>query len=123
MSDRQVEQIRQILFSAPARARHLDAWDLTLTCGHVARRTQHRDHDHDQYTTAVTDCAACGMRRGIVTAHRIGPADDKNGQVARERPAAELAAAQAKLGRQRKAANATERRSAEPTQKLKDAGG
>jgi hypothetical protein len=119
MSDRQIEQIALILSSAPVRTQDLDAWDLTLTCGHIVRRTQHRDHD--RYTAGVTDCPACGTRRGVVTAHRAGPADDKNGQAARDRLAAELAAAQAKLDRQRKAIKATERGITELSQKLKKA--
>jgi hypothetical protein len=121
MSDRQIEQIAQILSSASVRTQDLDAWDLALTCGHVVRRTQHRDHD--RYTTGVTECPECGTRRGVVTAQRRGPADDWNGQVARERLTAELAAAQAKLDRQRKAIKATERGIAELTQKLQNAGG
>ena len=69
MSDRQAERIAQISSSARVRKEDLDGWDLTLTCGHVVRRTQHRDHD--RYTGRVTDCPACGMRRGVVTAQRI----------------------------------------------------
>jgi hypothetical protein len=121
MSDRQAEQIAQILSSARVRKEDLDGWDLTLTCGHVVRRTQHRDHD--RYTTRVAGCPACGMRRGVVTAQRAGPVDDKTGQVARERLAAELRAAQAKLDRQRKAIKATERDIAELTQNLANLGG
>ena len=121
MSDRQIEQIAQIFSSARVRTQDLDAWDLTLTCGHVVRRTQHRDHD--RYTMGVTDCPACGMRRGVVTAQRVGPADDKNGQATRDRLAADLAAAQAKLDRQRKAIRVTERGIAELTRRLKNAGG
>lgn len=60
------------------------------------------------------------MRRGVVTAQRAGPVDGRNGQVARKRLAAELAAGQAKLDRQRKAITATERGIAELTQKLED---
>lgn len=107
LSDRQIEQIAQILSSARVRTQDLDAWDLTLTCEHVVRRTQHRDHD--RYTPAVTDCPACGTRRGVVIAQRVGPADDRNRQVVRDRLVGELAAAQAKLDRQRKAIKATER--------------
>jgi hypothetical protein len=97
------------------RTKDLDAWDLTLTCGHIVRRTQHRDHDR------YTDCLACGTRRCVVTAQRAGSADDMNGQAARDRLAAELVAAQAKLDRQREAIKATERGITELSQKLKKA--
>ncbi len=92
MSALQIEKLGQIFSSARAHARvrteDLDAWDLTLTCDHVVRCTQHRDHD--RYGIAVTDCPTCGRRHGVVTARRVGPADDKSGQVARDRLAAEL---------------------------------
>lgn len=121
ISDRQIERIRQILFSARVRNEDLDAWQLTLTCGHVVRRAQHRDHH--TCTARVADCPECGMRRGVVTADRTGPMDDRSGQVARQRLAAELQVAQARLDRQRKAVEATERRIAELAQKLGDTGG
>jgi hypothetical protein len=81
LSDRQIERISEILSSVRVRKEDLDDWDLTLTCEHVARRTQHRDHD--RYSASVTDCPACGMVRGIVTAQRIGPAGDANGRIGR----------------------------------------
>lgn len=121
MSGRQIKQIAQIFSSVRAPTEDLDVWDLILTCGHVVRSTQHRDHD--RYTTTVTDCPTCGTRRGVVTAQRTGPADDQNGQVARDRLAAELAAAQAKLDRQHKAIKATEHSIAELIQKLNNTGG
>ena len=121
LSDRQIEQIARILSSADMRTQDQDAWDLTLTCGHIVRRTQHRDHA--RYATGVTGCPACGTRRGVVTAQRTGPADDQNGQESRDRLAADLKAAQAKLDRQRKAIMSTERGIAELSQKLKNAQG
>lgn len=122
LSDRQIEQIAQILSSARVRKKDLDAWDLMLTCGHVVRRTQHCEHD--RYSARVADCPERGARRGVVTSERVGPVDDdRDGKVARERLAAELATAQAKLDRQRKAITATERSIAELTQKLEGAGG
>jgi hypothetical protein len=117
LSDQQAEQVAQILSSARVRSEDLDAWDLTLTCDHVARRTQHRDYG-DRYGTSVTDCPACGMRRGVVSARRAGPVGDESGQVARDRLSAELAAERAKLGKQRRTLNATERRIADLTRKL-----
>jgi hypothetical protein len=120
MSDRQIGQISQILASAQVRKEDLDDWDLTLTCDHIVRRTQHRDHD--QYTMRVADCPACGTRRGVVTAQRAGPTDDPDGRIFQQRLAAELQTAQAKLDRQRKAVTATEFRITELTQKLSGAG-
>jgi hypothetical protein len=117
LSDRQAKQVARILSSARVRSEDLDAWDLTLTCDHVVRRTQHRDNG-DRCSTAVTDCPACGRRRGVVTARRVVPAEGKSGQVARDRLTAELAAERAKLGKQRNTVNATERRIADLTGKL-----
>lgn len=125
MSALQIEKLGQIFSSARAHARvrteDLDAWDLTLTCDHVVRCAQHRDHD--RYGIAVTDCPTCGRRRGVVTARRVGPADDKSGQVARDRLAAELAEARVKLDKQRKAVMATEHRIADLTRKLEQPAG
>jgi hypothetical protein len=121
LSDRQVEQISQIFSSVRVRKEDLDDWDLTLTCEHVVRCTQHRDHD--RYSATVINCPTCGMRRGIVIAQRIGPADDVTGRISREHQAAELATAQAKLERQRKAVMKTERSVAEMAQKLRELGG
>jgi hypothetical protein len=117
LSDRQAEQVTQILSSARVRTEDLDAWDLTLTCDHVVRLTQHRDNG-DRCGTAVNDCPACGMRRGVVTARRVGPAGDEDGHVTRDRLTAELAAERAKLGKQQDAVKATERRIATLTRKL-----
>jgi hypothetical protein len=117
LSDRQAEQVARILSSARVRSEDLDAWDLTLTCDHVVRCTQHRDNG-DRCSTAVTDCPTCGRRRGVVTARRVGPAGDKSGQVARDRLNAGLAAERAKLGKQRSTVEATERRIADLTAKL-----
>jgi hypothetical protein len=122
LSDRQAEQVARILSSARVRAEDLDAWDLTLTCDHVVRRTQHRDNG-DRYGTAVTECPDCGMRRGVVTARRAGPADDESGRVARERLAAELAEARLQLDKQCKAVKATERRIADLTRQQDEPGG
>jgi hypothetical protein len=124
LRDWQAEQLAQIFSSARAHARadDLDAWELALTCDHVVRHTQHRDQG-DRCGTAVTDCPACARRRGVVTARRVGPADDKSGRVARERLAAELAEARMKRDKQSKAVRATERRIADLTRKLEEPGG
>lgn len=57
------------------RPEDLDAWDLTLTCGHTVRRTQHRDHG-DRRSWRVAECATGEQRRGVIAAERIGPAGD-----------------------------------------------
>jgi hypothetical protein len=43
LSERQIEHISQILSTARTDKKDLDDWDLTLTCDHVVRRTQHRE--------------------------------------------------------------------------------
>jgi hypothetical protein len=95
LSDQQIERISRIFSSIRTRQEDQDEWELTLTCEHVVRRTQHRDND--RYSTPVADCLECGLRRGVVTAKRIGPVGDANGRTSRERIEAELVAAQAKL--------------------------
>jgi hypothetical protein len=122
LTSRQIEQVAQIFSSARARADDLDAWELTLTCDHVVRHTQHRDNG-DRCTTAVTDCTACARRCGVVTARHVGTADDKSGRAARVRLAAELAEARLQLDKQCKAVKATERRIADLTRKLEEPGG
>jgi hypothetical protein len=118
LSVEQAERVARILSSTCTRAEDLDDWDLVLTCGHTVRRTQHRDHG-EWRSWRVTECAACGQRRGVITEQRIGPAGDSGGQAARDRLGAELAKAQAKLDKQRKATAAAERDVAELTRKLK----
>jgi hypothetical protein len=51
----------------------LTVWELTHTCGHTARRTQHRDHkEWNLYSTY--ECQECGGEiRGVISAVRIGP--------------------------------------------------
>jgi hypothetical protein len=124
LSTRQIERIGRILSSTSASVRpeDLDAWDLTLTCDHVVRHTQHRDY-RDRCSRSVTTCPACARRRGVVTARRVGPADNPGGQVAQERLTAELTEAQAKLDKQRNAVKATERRIADLARKLEEPGG
>lgn len=116
MSEAQAKAIAEILFSPKTDKRDLDDWDLTLTCDHTVRRTQHRDHQY--YSTSVAACPTCGKRRGVVEAVHIGPTDDPEGEMQRERLAAELRAAETKRERQRKAAAKTEQRIAEITREL-----
>jgi hypothetical protein len=110
LSDRQIERISAILtpVRSEVRKQDLDDWDLALTCDHVVRVVQHRDHDH--YSFRVVKCPTCGARRGIVQAHRVGPADDDEGRVRRARLAEELQALKAKLERQNKSIAKTQRR-------------
>lgn len=116
MSEKQVKAISEILFSRKTDKRDLDDWDLTLTCDHTVRRTQHRDHQH--YSMSVASCPSCGKRRGVVEAVHVGPTEDPEGEVQRERLAAELQAAEAKRERQRKAMAKTEQRIAMIAEKL-----
>ncbi|NUK01631.1 hypothetical protein HRW23_12215 [Streptomyces lunaelactis] len=110
MGEEQAKAIAKILFSHKTDKRDLDDWDLTLTCNHTVRRAQHRDHQH---STSVVQCPTCGRRRGVVEAVHIGPTEDPEGAVRRQRLAAELWAAEAKLERQRKATAKTEQQVAE----------
>ncbi|MGA4540877.1 hypothetical protein ACPA54_12850 [Uniformispora flossi] len=114
MSARQWKAISRILDSGPKdpdRWKELDAWDLALTCNHVVQKTAHRSND--RYSASVIDCPECGQKRGIVEQTRVGPADDPEGRIREERLAQELAAAEAKLVRQRQATAATEARIAD----------
>lgn len=102
MSTHKIEEL-SALFSTfkPADPKNLDAWDLLLTCDHSVQKAQHKEHDY--WSGRVADCPACGTRRGIVTSTRIGPANDPQGGIERERIAAEIRAETAKLERARKA--------------------
>ncbi|MGW3653295.1 hypothetical protein [Streptomyces sp. NPDC000878] len=96
------------------RKKDLDTWDLTLTCDHVAKHVQHRSNSC--VSTRVVDCPECGERRGIVQCVRVGPASTDEAIQAdraaadRQRLAGELAAAQEKLRREERKAEATRRR-------------
>jgi hypothetical protein len=56
----QVERLRQLAGSWPApNPANLMVWELTHTCGHAARRTQHQDHkEWNLYSTY--ECQECG---------------------------------------------------------------
>ncbi|MFG3025184.1 hypothetical protein ACGFZQ_42950 [Streptomyces sp. NPDC048254] len=109
--------------SEEERKKNLDAWDLTLTCDHVAEHIQHRDHGY--VSARVVDCPECGERRGVVQSVRVGPAYTSEaiqaGRVAldQERLASELSAAQEKLRREERKAEATRRRIKEMQKQLK----
>jgi hypothetical protein len=118
LTAQQIEKVTRIFSSARTRPEDLDGWDLTLTCGHTVRRTQHRDHG-DRHSWLVVECVTCRQRRGV-TAQRIGPAGDPDGQIARDRLGAELAQAPAKLDKHRKATAVAEGKVAELAGKLED---
>ncbi|MFE9402188.1 hypothetical protein ACFYNY_10450 [Streptomyces sp. NPDC006530] len=109
--------------SKEERKKDLDTWDLTLACDHVAQHTQHREHNY--VSARVVDCPECGERRGVVQSVRVGPAySDAAVQAERavadqERLAGELAAAQQKLRREERKAEATRRRIEEMQKQLK----
>jgi hypothetical protein len=117
MSNRQRERIAAIFSSLHVQQENQDEWELALTCEHLVRRTQHRDHD--RYATPVVDCPDCDTRRGVVAAKRIGPAGDVTGRISRQRLEAKLAA-QATLERQRKVTLKAEHRVAELVQQLSE---
>ncbi|WP_344468845.1 hypothetical protein [Kitasatospora kazusensis] len=126
MGPKQVEELAKMLFASRSddRKKELDVWKLTLTCEHVIERTQHRSHS--SYSMGVTRCSECEVDRGVVLSERIGPLCDQEvarepgtpGPVERERLAAELAAAEAKLKREQKNAAATRSRIDEIRAKL-----
>ena len=51
-------------------------WEVTHTCGHTIRRSQHRDQrEWNLYSTY--ECQECGGEiRGVISAVRIGPAPE-----------------------------------------------
>jgi hypothetical protein len=94
LSAEQVERLRQLVGSwlTPNPA-SLMVWELTHTCGHTARRTQHQDHrEWNLYSTY--ECQECGGEiRGVISAVRIGPVPEVKRS---ERPAAGRAPARPK---------------------------
>jgi hypothetical protein len=117
MSEQKIRELNRLFASfGPRDPKELDAWELLLTCDHLAQRTQHRSHDH--WSGRVVDCPTCEVRRGVVQFTRVGPANDPDGEVERERLVAELSAESAKLERRQKAASSTEQRIAEINAKL-----
>jgi hypothetical protein len=68
-----MERLQQLVgsWSAPNPA-DLMVWELTHTCGHAVRRTQHQDHkEWNLYSTY--ECQECGGEiRGVINAVRIG---------------------------------------------------
>jgi hypothetical protein len=74
MSPQQWHEIERILSSHPARHEDQDAWDLTLTCGHTVRRTQHRDHDrygHPEAEAVAVAVAELAESGAALTAARV----------------------------------------------------
>lgn len=120
MGPKQMEKLASLFASWPSREeskKDLDTWDLTLRSDHMAPHVQHREHS--RVSTRVVDWPECGERRRVVGSERVGPAYRDAGTIRersaadRERLARELAAAEAKLTRQQKSAEATQRRIAE----------
>ncbi|MFG2213153.1 hypothetical protein [Streptomyces sp. NPDC048638] len=127
MGDEQARALARILFSG-LDLRDLDDWDLTLTCDHVVRGTQHRCNQQ-RYSAAVENCPTCGTRRGVVSAVHVGPTEDPDCHVRlkraaaaarREHLAAELQTAETKRDQQREAIGETEQRIAEIAKELQD---
>nr|WSY52966.1 hypothetical protein OG999_24510 [Streptomyces sp. NBC_00886] len=125
MGPKQIEDLARLFASWPSREerkKDLDAWSLTLRCDHVVTHIQHRENSY--VSARVVNCPECGERRGVVSSERVGPAYKDDGTIRertaadRERLAQELAAAEAKLARQQKNAEATERRITEIQEQL-----
>ena len=82
MSAETIERLRPLLEGIHARSddphhrARLIVWELTLTCGHTARKAQHSDHQsYNLYSTV--ECRECGGEiMGILAAVRIGPAGE-----------------------------------------------
>lgn len=83
LSEEQAKVIKEILLGHETNKRDLDDWDLTLTCDHTVRLTQHRDRR--SFSTSVVPCPTCRERRGVVEAVHVGPTEDPAGEVRRER--------------------------------------
>lgn len=119
LSTLQIERIRQILSSVKTEKKDLIDWDLILTCEHIVRHSQHRDHDRHSFH--VAECPTCGVRRGVVATQRIGPAAGPDARAQKEHLSTQLQSAQTKLERQRKAMAATERHIEELTRQFEEA--
>lgn len=80
LSAEHVEELRRLLSSWPKpNPANLVVWELTHTCGHTVRRTQHQDYKewnlHSTY-----ECEECGGEiRGVISAVRIGPVPEVEG--------------------------------------------
>lgn len=72
LSQRQLDEFGRIFSGFKPRPAELDAWRLTLTCGHTVERTEHRSSD--RWSGSLAACPDCGRQRGIVTAMLLGPA-------------------------------------------------
>ncbi|MGW7082216.1 hypothetical protein ACWGH2_01780 [Streptomyces sp. NPDC054871] len=127
MGGEQARAIARILFSG-LDVRDLDDWDLTLTCDHIVRGTQHR-RNQQRYSATVENCPTCGTRRGVVSAVHIGPTEDPDRDVRlkraaakarRERLVGELRAAETKRDKQRMAMSETEQQIAQIAKELQD---
>jgi hypothetical protein len=74
LSAEQVEAVRRLLdgWLEPDPASQM-VWEVTHTCGHTVRRSQHQDHQEwNLYSTY--ECQGCGGEiRGVISAVRVGP--------------------------------------------------
>lgn len=112
LSPSQIEKLAKLFESfGETDPRQLDEWELTLTCDHSTRRTQHRSNGQWN-NCGVVPCPECGTTRGIIESRLLGPAvgPEERPIVQQERLQAELRDAEAKLDRQRRAAEKAQRR-------------
>ncbi|MFJ2844892.1 hypothetical protein ACIPD2_25100 [Streptomyces griseofuscus] len=125
LSPRMIRKLSDFFAALPSeeeRKKDLDTWELTLTCDHVAKHTQHRSNSY--VSARVVDCTECGERRGVVQSVRVGPAypdeaiQSDRAVADRARLAGELAAAQEKLRREERKAEETRRRIEEMQKQL-----
>ncbi|MCE7009977.1 hypothetical protein LWC34_45300 [Kibdelosporangium philippinense] len=72
LSEDQLAAVASVLTRVrPKDPAELDTWQLTLTCDHVIRKTQH--HSHTYWSASVATCPDCQRIRGIVTTERLPP--------------------------------------------------
>lgn len=72
MSEEQIEKIAAIFSrTRPTDPADLDTWRLTLTCGHVLEKAQHRSNT--SWTRSVDNCPDCQQTRGIVEKEKLPP--------------------------------------------------
>lgn len=122
MSPGKLEELARLFASfGKPDPRELDEWELTLTCNHITRKTQHRSNG-PWNNHGTVDCVECQDIRGIIASRLLGPAvsEDERPVVERGRLEAELRTAEAKLARQQSNAQKAEQRVKELRMQLND---
>ncbi|MFE5501329.1 hypothetical protein ACFQ73_02105 [Amycolatopsis japonica] len=104
-----VDLFRRLWSKAPPAPEDLDTWRLTLTCGHVVDKAQHRTNTY--WSIGVSTCPDCQHIRGIVTADRL-PADEGRRRAEQQRLSQEIGQAERDRDRAQKKADTAARRMA-----------